>query len=192
MTSRTLMEILQFIILEYLSLTTHYNFTSLTCWNKVRLYFNFNFLRVRSHERRNELIPVWDFKPAWKQVLFSWSFNAAGSQNDPIFWWICIGISFRVVFIWYFITKNEISFLSKWPLWNPYLQWVSKRTWSLNVLSNESALIHFVSVKFCSHENLMPVWNFISVKMIDMKSHTSLGRFGFISPLMWTYFKISE
>ena len=31
----------------------------------VRLCFNFNFLRVRSHERRNEHIPVWDFKPAW-------------------------------------------------------------------------------------------------------------------------------
>ena len=52
MTSGTLMEILQFIILEYLSLTTHYNFTSLTCWNKVRLYFNFNFLRV--HRRENK------------------------------------------------------------------------------------------------------------------------------------------
>ena len=111
MTSRTLMEILQFIILEYLSLTTHYNFTSLTCWHKVRLYFNFNFLRVRSHKRRNELISVWDFKPAWKQVLFTWSFNSAGSQNDPIFWWICIRnfISGSVYMMFYYQKWNFIS-----------------------------------------------------------------------------------
>ena len=45
-----------------------------------------------------------------------------------------------------------------------------KRTCALNATSNESALIHFVSGKLCSHENLMPVWNFILVKMNDMKS----------------------
>ena len=81
--------------------------------------------RVRSHERRNELIPFWDFKPAWKQVLLTWSFISGAFQNDPIFWWICLGISFRVVLTWYFITRNEISFLSKWPRWNPYLHWAS-------------------------------------------------------------------
>ena len=27
-------------------------------------------------------------------------------------------ISFQVVFTWYFLTRNEISFLSKWPQWN--------------------------------------------------------------------------
>ena len=45
-----------------------------------------------------------------------------------------------------------------------------KRTCSLNATSNESALIHFVSGKFCSHENLMLVWNLISIKMTNMKS----------------------
>ena len=45
-----------------------------------------------------------------------------------------------------------------------------KRTCALNAISNEFALIHFFSGKLCSHENLMPVWNFISVKMTDMKS----------------------
>ena len=45
-----------------------------------------------------------------------------------------------------------------------------KHTCTLNATSNESALIHFVSDKLCSNENLMPVWNFISVKMTDMKS----------------------
>ena len=40
-----------------------------------------------------------------------------------------------------------------------------KRTCALNATSNESALIHFISGKLCSHENLMPVW----VKIIDMK-----------------------
>ena len=56
------------------------------------------YVRLSSHERQNELIPVWDFKPAWKQVLFTWSFVSAAFQNDPKFWWICLGISFRVVF----------------------------------------------------------------------------------------------
>ena len=45
-----------------------------------------------------------------------------------------------------------------------------KRTCALNAASNESALIHFVSGKVCSHENLTPVSNFILVKMTDMKS----------------------
>ena len=40
-----------------------------------------------------------------------------------------------------------------------------KRTCALNATSNQSTLIHFVSGKLCSHENLMPVWNFILVKM---------------------------
>ena len=42
-------------------------------------------------------------------------------------------------------------------------------TCALNAISNESALIHFISGKFCLYEDLMPVWNFISVKMTDMK-----------------------
>ena len=45
-----------------------------------------------------------------------------------------------------------------------------KGTCALIATSNESALIHFASGKLCSHENLMPVWNFISVKMTDVKS----------------------
>ena len=45
-----------------------------------------------------------------------------------------------------------------------------KRICTLNATSNESVLIHFVSGKLCSYENLIPVWNFISVKMTDMRS----------------------
>ena len=84
-------------------------------------------IRVRTHERQNELITAWDFKPAWKQGLVTWSFISAAFQNDPIFWWTCVDISFRVVFAWYFINRNEISFLSKWTKWNPYMQWVSNK-----------------------------------------------------------------
>ena len=126
------------------------------------------YLRVRSHERRNELIPVWDFKPAWKQVLFTWHFISAAFQTDPIYRRTCVGVSFRVVFTWYFITRNEILFLSKRPIWNLCPQWVSNA--HAYAISNEAELIHFASGKFCSHENLMSVWNFISVKMTDMKS----------------------
>ena len=52
-----------------------------------------------------------------------------------------------------------------------------ERTCALNATSNESALIHFVSGKLGSHENLMPVWNFISIKMTDMKSIPFWGSF---------------
>ena len=45
-----------------------------------------------------------------------------------------------------------------------------KRICTLNATSNESVLIHFVSGKFCSYESLMSDWNFILVKMTDMKS----------------------
>ena len=56
-----------------------------------------------------------------------------------------------------------------------------KHTCTLNATSNESALIHFVSGKLCSHENLMPVWN-------DWyEIHTDLS---FMSPqFMWTPLK---
>ena len=80
-----------------------------------------------------------------------------------------VGISFRVVFTRYFITRNEISFLSKWPIWNRYPHWV------LNAPSNESALIHFVSGKLRSQENLKPVWNFVSVKIKRYETHTVLS-----------------
>ena len=85
----------------------------------------FLIVRVCSHDRQNELIPVWDFKLVWKQVLFMWRFISTAFQNNPIIWWTCAGISFWVLFTWYFITRNEISFLSKWLLWNPYPNWVS-------------------------------------------------------------------
>ena len=109
------------------------------------------------------------FQTGMKQVLFNWRFISAVFQNDPIFWWTYIGISFRVVFTWYFITQNEISFLLK--ICNEITFGMSfKRTCALNAISNEYTLILFASSNFCSHENLMPVWNFISVKMTNMKS----------------------
>ena len=74
-------------------------------------------------------------------------------QNDPTFWWTCVGISFRVAFTWYFITQNFISVKTTDMKSIPAMCF--KRT--LNAICNESALIHFVSGKVCSHENLMPV-----------------------------------
>ena len=71
--------------------------------------------------------------------------------------------------VYIIITRHEISFLSKRLMWNPYLRWVSNAC-ALNATPNESTLIHFVLGKLCSHENLMPVWDFISVKMTDIKS----------------------
>ena len=88
-----------------------------------QIYF-LSCYRVRPHKRWNELIPGWDFKLVSK-VLFTLRFISAAFQNNPIFWWTCVGISFQVAFTWYFIIRNQISFLSKLPTWNSYLQWVS-------------------------------------------------------------------
>ena len=125
-------------------------------------------LWVRSHERRNELTPVWDFKPAWKQVLFKFHFGSI-SKRPNILMDMCRHFFSGGVYMifhhpkWNFILVKMTDMKSI-----PSLSF--NRTCALIATSNESALIHFVSGKLCSHENLMPVWNFISVKMTDMKS----------------------
>ena len=77
-------------------------------------------------------------------------------------------ISGNVLVIFYYLKWNFNSV--KMADMKSILALSFKRTFALNATSNESALIHFVSRKLCSHENLMPVWNFISVKMTDVKS----------------------
>ena len=140
-------------------------------------------------------MPAWDFKSAWKQGLFTWSFILAAFQNNSIFWWACVAISFRVVCTWYFITqlnfisakmtdmksipaltfkrtctenatsnnlhlfisfrvnyihmkiscRFEISFWSKWPIWNPY-----HFEFHLNSCGHRSEIFN--------QWNLKPVW----------------------------------
>ena len=77
-------------------------------------------------------------------------------------------ISDNVYMIFYHLKWNFMSV--KMTDMKPISALSFKRTSALNPASNESALIYFVSSKLCSHENLMPVWNFISVKMTDMIS----------------------
>ena len=125
-----------------------------------------------------------------EKVLFAWSFISAAFQSDPIFWWTCVGISFWVVFTWYFITRNEFKMTDMKSI--PAMSF--KHTCALNVIFNESALIHFVSGKFCSHENLMPVNIHVntSKELTEYRSeifnrNEISYRSEFISPLMWTY-----
>ena len=77
-------------------------------------------------------------------------------------------ISGSVYMIFYHPEWNFISVKTTDMKSRPALSF--KRTSALNITSNECVLIHFASGKSFSHENLMPVWNFISVKMNDMKS----------------------
>ena len=62
-------------------------------------------LRIRSHERLNELIPVWDFKPTWKQVLFEMKFYFSSISKRPD---ILMNISFQIMFAC--ILSSEIKF----------------------------------------------------------------------------------
>ena len=60
-----------------------------------------------------------------------------------------------------------------------------KRACALNPISNESALIHFVSGKFCSPENLILKFHFGQNDRYEI--HTGLS---FVLPqLIWTYVK---
>ena len=69
-------------------------------------------LRVCLHERRNKLIPVWDFNPACSHEVSFW----LHFKTTQYF------ISGSVYMIFHHPKWNFISF--KWPIWNPYLQWV--------------------------------------------------------------------
>ena len=67
-------------------------------------------------------------------------------------------ISFRVVFTCYFITRNEISFLSKW------LQWLSFRIVSckqLQEIDKTPKCKYFISPEMKSHVNTLTICIFI-------------------------------
>ena len=126
------------------------------------------FFRVRLHDRRNELILVSDFKPAWKQVLFTWMshFGCVSKRPDILMDMCRQFISGSAYMIFYQPKWNFISVKMTDMKSIPALSF--KLTRALNAISNESALFIVLS-KLCSHENLMTVWNFTSVKMTDMK-----------------------
>ena len=109
-------------------------------------------LRLRSHERRNELIPVWDFKPAWIQVLFTWSFISDAFQNDPIFWWMHF-ISGSIYMIFYHPKWNFIS--AKVTDMKSILFWVSFR---LNACEHVKRVDWIPKWGFQPKWNLIPVW----------------------------------
>ena len=114
---------------------------------------NGTYYEIHSQERQNEVIRVWDFKPACFDILTDMRRHFISSSVYMILYhpkWIFISVK---------ITDTKSI---------PAMSF--KRTYALNVISNKSALLHFPLGKFCSNENLMPVWNFISVKMTDMKS----------------------
>ena len=77
-------------------------------------------------------------------------------------------ISGSVYMIFYHLRWNFISVKMTDVKSIPALSF--KCTCALNATSNDFAFIHLISGKLCSHENLMLVWNFIWVKMTDMKS----------------------
>ena len=138
--------------------------------------------------------------------------HEAAFQINPIYWWTYKDISFRVVFTWYFITRIEVSFLSKYEI---PTRMSFKRTCALNATSIEPALIHFVSGNYVhmkissrfesSFRSKWPIWNpyrfelhFVSIHVNTSKEPTQHRsgifsrdeisyRFEFISPLMWTY-----
>ena len=129
-------------------------------------------LRVRSGERRSELIPVWNFKTGVKRSSVHMKFHFSCISKRPnILMDMCSRhfISGNVYTIFYHPKWNFISVKMTHMKSIPALSF--KRTCALKATSNESALIiYFLSGKLCSHKNLMQVWNFILVKMTNLKS----------------------
>ena len=105
------------------------------------------------------------FKTGAKASSVHMKFNFGCISKRPD---ILMDISFRVYIIFYYPKLNFISVKMTDMKSIPALS--CKCTCALNATSNESALVYFVSGKLCLHENLMPVWNFISVKMTNIKS----------------------
>ena len=122
-------------------------------------------MRVRSHERRNEL----NFKISNRRENKFYSHEVSLRLHFDILLDMCRHfISGGVYMIFYHPKWNFISLKMTDMKSIPALNF--KRTCALNAASNESAPIRFVSGKVCSHENLTPVSNFILVNMTDMKS----------------------
>ena len=96
-------------------------------------------------------------------VHMKFRFSWISKQPDILIDMCMHFISGSVYIIFYHPKWNFISFKLTDMKSIPAMTF--KRTCALNATSNESALIHFISGKLCSHENLMPVW----VKIIDMK-----------------------
>ena len=151
------------------------------CVKQVAILYNYNCtgiclgrlsiacLKVCSHERQNEFIPVWDFKLMWKQV-FHMKFHFDRTSKRPnilmgMYRHFTLGSVYLIFYQpnWHFLSVKMTNMKSI-----PALSF--KHTCALNTTSNKSMLIHFILGKLCSHEKLLLVWNFISVKMTDMKS----------------------
>ena len=101
-------------------------------------------------------------------VHMKFRFGCISKQPDILMDMCSHFVSGSVYIIFYYPKWNFISVKMTDMKSIPVLSF--KRTCALNATSNESALIHFVLGKLCSRENLIPVWNFISFKMTDIKS----------------------
>ena len=130
-------------------------------------FYFFVYLRVCSHDRQNT------------SVRFQ-----TGVKTSPVhmkFHFACISKRLNILMDMcrHFIL-GSVYMIFHQPKWNVISVKVAdiksilalsfKRTCAVMAKSNESALIHFVSGKLCSHENLMPVWNFILVKLTNIIS----------------------
>ena len=81
--------------------------------NEISTHHKKNSIYTTFHCERNEMNFVsWEFRNnrsiKLKPIILVYASADASFHM----------ISFRLVFTWYFIIRNEISFLSKWPQWN--------------------------------------------------------------------------
>ena len=108
----------------------------------------------------------WDLKPAWKEGMM---FHFCCIWKGPIilmemFRQFISGRAYIIFYQrkWIFFCQNDHNETTTVMSF--------KRTCAWNGIFDESALIHFVSGVFFSHQDLVPVWNFLLTKIIDMKS----------------------
>ena len=149
---------------------------------------NFNILLrdkislQRSHDfEQGETRSTFTWEAKWTQTGLRFQTRMKASSIHMKFHFGCISKKANILMDMcrHFISGSVyiIFYLPKWNFISVKMTDIKsmsalsfKRTYVLIATPNESALIYFVLGKLCSHENLTPVWNFISVKMTDIKS----------------------
>ena len=149
-------------------------------------------LRARLPEIQSELRPVWNLKPLWNIVLFTWQFHC----EQP---WNLKPLLKIVPFTWRFHGSNfpnhskTLLHICKWDLlinaanvinakqmlryWLFFKQ-EEQSTCALVINFNDSAEHYFTASIYCFHGKLSAVWNFTSVKLTEVS---------FTTPeVMWT------
>ena len=117
--------------------------------------------RIRLHETRSELRPVWHLKSLWKVIPFTWRFHCANFPNHSK--------TLLQMCKWYLLINAKLIDAKQMSWYWLLFQQQQQSTWVLVIKFNDSAQLYFTASIYCLHGKLTAVWNFTSVKLIEVK-----------------------